>query len=115
MNVIGVVDIRITAPGINITQSMKVIDCKTYKNVILGRDFLANFNTVAFNFANNSVLLGSKNVPCVHLIGTETVRLQSSITLPGRAESVINVNCKKSMAFLTADLEPASIAGTRGV
>ena len=60
MSIIGDLDISITTQGMNITQNMKVVNTKTYQNVILGRDFLTKFSLIEFNFIRNCIKLGDK-------------------------------------------------------
>ena len=114
MSIIGDLDIPITTQGINITQNMKVVNTKTYQNVILGRDFLAKFSPVEFDFMHNGIKLGDKWYSSVRFHSKERVRLQSKVSLAPRSECVINVQCKKSVSLITADYEPIKINGSHG-
>ena len=81
MSIIGDLDIPITTQGINVIQNMKVVNTKTYQNVILGRDFLAKFSPVEFDFIRNCIKLGDKWYSSVKFHGKERVRLQSKVSL----------------------------------
>ena len=94
---------------------MKVLDSKTYRNVILGRDFLEKFDSVEFYFMHNKVKLYKNWYTCVSLSGKEPVRIQSKLSLTGRSETVINVKCKKSLSLMTVDFEPVPIQGVPAV
>ena len=115
MSIIGDLDIPITTQGINVIQNMKVVNTKTYQNVILGRDFLAKFSPVEFDFIRNCIKLGDKWYSSVKFHGKERVRLQSKVSLASRSECVINVQCKKSVSLITADFDPIQIQGCHGV
>ena len=115
MDILGEIFINISAPNIDILQKMKVIDTTSYKHVILGRDFLEKFNSVAFNFSRNTIKLGEQWHSCVKLNGTERVNLLNKVTLQGRSESIVNVRCKKSLSLMNSDFEPISIANIPGI
>ena len=46
MNIMVSVCVKISLKDTIVYQNMKVLDSKSYKNVLLGRDFLLQFHTV---------------------------------------------------------------------
>ena len=69
MNIIGSIDINIELNGIHLVQNMKVLNSKTFRNIILGRDFLSHFETVEFDFPKNRIKLGHQWFNCVKIKG----------------------------------------------
>ena len=60
MEVMGVVDIIVTIQNMRpIMHEFAVINTKSYRNVLLGRDFMKRFKKVTFDFAKNKVKLGA--------------------------------------------------------
>ena len=48
-----------------ISHTMQVLNSKTYRKVLLGRDILSKFSTVRFDFRKNRIKLGSTWYNCV--------------------------------------------------
>ena len=115
MNIIGSVMVTINLGGILIKQNLKVLNAKTYKHVLLGRDFLSNFGTIEFDIVANRVKLGKKWFICVSSKAKEPVRVQNNVSLPPRSESIVNVKCSNSLSLITADFEPKPLGGVMGV
>ena len=56
MDIAGVVKIQVKLHRVKpVTHEFKVLNAKTYSNVLLGRDFMKLFGTVTFDFESNSV------------------------------------------------------------
>ena len=115
MNIIGSIDINIELNGIHLVQNMKVLNSKTFRNIILGRDFLSHFETVEFDFPKNRIKLGHQWFNCVKIKGKEIVQLRDTTAIAGRTETVIQVKCNRSVSLITADFEPAAIEGKPGI
>ena len=60
MNIGGYIEVNIRIGKIDIRHSMQVLNSKTYRTVLLGRDFLSCFSAVHFDFRKNRVKLGFK-------------------------------------------------------
>ncbi len=58
MDITGCVDLNLSIMGSTLKQNFKVLNSKTYNNVILGRDFMSKFPSVEFNFAKHEIKLG---------------------------------------------------------
>lgn len=90
---------------------MKVLNTNPYRNIILGRDFLAHFNTVEFDFVKKRVKLGSNWHDCVNMNQNNVVNVIRKDALNARSESIINVKCSNSLSLITADHEPLPLQG----
>ena len=106
MSIIGSTMVNITIKGHVFSQEMKILNSKTYRNVILGRDFLSKFENVEFDFKKDRVKLGNNWHYCVKISKSGNVSLIDDIDLPARTENVVTVQCNRSLALLTADFEP---------
>ena len=61
MDILGVVDIEVKRDDISpIVQEFKVLNTRTYSNILLGRDYLRKFGRATFDFERNRV--NGKNV-----------------------------------------------------
>ena len=59
MDIAGVVKIDVQIRGTkSVKHEFKVLNAKTYSNVLLGRDFMKLFGSVTFDFVSNKVRLG---------------------------------------------------------
>ena len=115
MNISGSIDLKLSIQGSNMKQNFKVLNSKSYNNVILGRDFMSKFPSVEFDFANGKVKLGTVWHQCVNVQREEITRVKDKVTIASRSESVVNVKCNQSVALLTMDFEPTQIFGMPGV
>jgi len=92
------------------TQEMKILNSKSYRNVILGRDFLSQFSNIQVDFKKRRVKLGPSWHCCVQLTTHSAVLSAENVELPARTESVVNVKCKPSLTMITADFKPFPVA-----
>ena len=115
MQVLGVVDIPVKIQNMRIiTHQFVVINTKSFKNVLLGRDFMKRFKRATFDFNKNRVRLGAMWVDCIGAMPTEEkVRLVSTTKIPARCEQVVVARCKKRYSMLDLDFEPKKL--TKGV
>ena len=68
MDIIGVVDINVRIDDNKpIMHEFKVLNTKSYTNILTGRDFIKLFRTVKFDFYKNTVQLGDTWIKCVHI------------------------------------------------
>ena len=91
---------------VTLEHSLKVLDVNSYRNVILGWDFLSKFSVVDFDFSCNAIKLGDQWHKCVDINDQCTVGLVSQFTLERRSESIVTVRCDPSFSLVTADFEP---------
>ena len=112
MEVSGVVDIEVKIPNMqSIVHEFKVINTKSFKNILLGRDFMKRYKRATFDFSKNRIKLGSMWVDCVGSQTTsEKVRLLSKTIVPARCEKIVAVRCKKQLSLMNLDFEPKKIS-----
>ena len=116
MDIAGVVKIRLQLPGFKpIIHEFKVLNAKTFSNVLIGRDLMRQFGTITFDFNKNMVQLGQKWLKGVQLKYKEKVRLVGDTSIPARSEQVVNVRCKDYCFLLEADFEPKKLSNIPGV
>ncbi len=60
MNIMGTICVQIRIKHKIIFQRMKVLNSKSNRNILLGRDFLSQFRIVEFDFENNRIMLCSE-------------------------------------------------------
>ena len=116
MDIMGVIKIPIRIGNLApIMQEFKVLNTKTYRNILIGRDYMKLFDTITFDLKNNRVRLGDTWLKCISLIAKETVRLNKPTTVKARSEQVIDVRCPKYTSAMSVDFEPRKILGVKGV
>ena len=112
MEVLGVVNIAVKIQNMRtVTHEFTVINTKSYKNILIGRDFMKQFKRVTFDFEKNRLRLGVMWINCVGFVELqEKVRLVSTTKIPARCEQVVVARCKKKYSMLDLDFEPKKIA-----
>ena len=117
MDIAGVVKLSVKLPQIKpVTHEFKVLNSKTYSNVLLGRDFMKPFGTVTFDFVENSVRLGRTWLKGVRVRSKEKVRVNEKTVVPARSEQVVAVRCRDRCSLLEMDFKPKKlVVGARGV
>ena len=59
MDICGVVTLEVKLRGIKtVNQEFKVLNSKSYSNILLGRDFMKRFGSIKLDFVKNRVKLG---------------------------------------------------------
>ena len=110
MDIAGVVNVEIRLKGMKpIVHEFKVLNAKTFSNVLLGRDFMKLFGQVTFDFNANRVRLGRTWVNGVRLKFKEKVRLVVDTVVPARSEQVVNVRSKDLYSLMESDFEPRNL------
>ena len=72
MDIVGVVDIEVKCTGMEpVVQPFKVLNTKTFSNILLGRDFMRRFGSVTFDFQKNGVKIGKVWLKSLTVIGYE--------------------------------------------
>lgn len=116
MDIAGVVSINVEIKGTKpVIHDFKVLNAKTYSNVLLGRDFMKLFGSVTFNFAENKVHLGRTWINGVQIRHKEKVRLSKETKVPARSEQVLSVRCKDHCSLLESDFEPRKLMTLPGL
>ena len=75
MNIVGVVNINVQIIGVKpVIHEFKVLDAKSYNNILIGRDFMKLFGSVKFDFDSNRVRLGHSWINGTSINKEEKVR-----------------------------------------
>ena len=116
MYIAGVVKIQVKIRGAKpVKHEFKVLNAKTYSNVLLGRDFMKLFGTVTFDFIGNSVRLGRIWLNGVRVKHKEKVQMCEKTLIPARSEQVVMVRCKDHCSLLEMDFHPKKLIGVDGI
>ena len=116
MDIIGEVDIIIKSDKISpVTHPFKVLNTRTFSNILLGRDFMRHYGKVTFDFEKNRLKLDKWWIKTVTINRKDNVRMSKNSTIPARTEAVTTVRCSKNYSLLTADFEPRPLPGRPGV
>ena len=115
MDIMGSVNISLDMPDAATLHNFRVLNSKTYRNVLLGRDFLAKFDKLEFDFSTNRVRIGKNWFTCRDVEGKETVRVKQRVSLAARSETIASVKCNRSLSLVTADFEPIFLHSIPGV
>ena len=71
MEVLGIVEIEVKIQNMRaLKHEFKVINTKSYRNVLIGRDFMRRYKRVSFDFQKNRVKIGSVLVNSVGNVET---------------------------------------------
>ena len=89
-SIIGSTMVNISIKGHVFPQEMKILNSKTYRNVILGRDFLSKFESVEFDFKKDRVKLGNNWHYCVKISKSGNVSLIDSGSGSGSGSYILN-------------------------
>jgi len=63
MDIAGSISFDVFMSGFRLRQEVQVLNAKTYKHILLGRDFLSNFRRIQFNFTDQSIKLNGNKIP----------------------------------------------------
>ena len=96
MDILGIVKIPTRIGNANlIVHEFKVLNSRTYSNILIGRDYMQLFDRITFDFNRNFVQLGNSWVKCVTMDNKNTVRVNESTIVKARTEQIIDVRCDK--------------------
>ncbi len=111
MDVLGCCSLSLHIPKLNkrVTQEFTVLNVKTYKNLLLGRDFFKKMGPVTIDVGRNRIKIcerwikGEAPRQCVR------VRTHQKFTLPARSEHFMCISSKANLAMLDYEFVPAKI------
>ena len=113
MDILGKVPISISIKGSEkeFTHEFRILNYRSYRNVILGRDVMSRFDEVIFDFQNNEITMDGNRIINASLPGRAVARIDGEITIPPRTELITVVRSSKDSAFITRDFLPTKIPG----
>jgi len=106
MNIMGSIDVEIRVNNKSISHNMKVLNSRSYRNILLGRDFLMHFSSIQFDLHKNRIKLDSIWHDFVRISENNCVKLLNNVVFKARSEHIVNVQCSKSWSLVTADFDP---------
>ena len=95
-------------------QEFFILNTKTYKTLLLGRDFLAQTGPVTIDVAKNGVKIGNKLITAITPGKKLRVNTSEQLTVPLRSETIISVKSKNRSALLVYDFFP-TFKGLKGI
>ena len=113
MNILGTVAINVEMLGYGktIRHEFPVLNKRTYKNVVLGLDFMARFEKVSFDFKSGEVVFDGQKIVRATRPGRKVVRIEGATSVPARSEQIAVVRSNRDCAFLVGDFQPRKIPG----
>ena len=111
MDVMGQCVLRLTIPKLNktIDHEFTVLNVKTYKTLLLGRDFFKKMGPVTIDVGKNRIKIGGRWLKGEESKQRVCVRTRQRVTLPARSEHFICINGKGDAAMLDYEFVPAKI------
>ena len=108
--------LRLYIPKIRKTfrHEFSILNVKTYKTLLLGRDFLSDIGPVTIDVQENRVKIDNKWIYGEKSKNRLRVNTCADIVSPGRTEQTICVNTKSNGAMLNSDFIPKTLA-TKGL
>ena len=97
-----------------INHEFKVLNSKTYTNILFGRDLMKMYGTVTFDFSNNRVQLGRVWQNGLTINRKEQARIQETVTIPARSEQTVLVRCTKKVLQCYQYIRARSSVGCQG-
>ena len=115
MNIMGSIDVEIRVNNKSISHNMKVLNSRSYRNILLGRDFLMHFSSIQFDLHKTRIQLDSIWHDFVRISKNNYVKLLNNVIFKARSEHIVNVQCSKSWSLVTADFDPSLLSDTPGM
>ena len=109
MDVLGKCVVRLTIPklGKTLDHEFTVLNVRTYKTLLLGRDFFRKMGAVTIDVAKDRIKIAGRWIRGEKPNRRVQVRTHRSITLPARSEHYICVNSKSEAAMLEYEFVPS--------
>ena len=116
MEMSGCCNVEIHIPEINKSffHEFNILNVKTYKTILLGRDFLETVGPVTIDIPKRRIKIGNKWINGEKHNNRFRVNCSESITLPARSEQTIPVKSKIDSAMLEFEFSP-KFTGVKGV
>ena len=110
MNIIGSIELNTELVGTNlkITHMFRVLNAKSGRSIIIGRDLMRKYGNVEFDFTKNIIRVGEHWLKGI-LPQKQSVRLCDDVTITPRSEVVVEVRCNKNKALVPGEFVPKAI------
>ena len=114
MDILGIAKIKVhvCGSGKHFNHNFRILNHRSYRNVIMGRDLMRKFKVVTFDFEKNAIHLDGRRIKGVSPPSRKvSVRTNEKLVIPGRSETVAVVTSNKDFAFVTGDFQPQKVPG----
>ena len=114
MDVLGVAEIvvQVCGTGKRFSQEFCILNQRSYRNVILGRDLMKKFKKVTFDFENDAIQLDGCRIRGVSPPRRKvSVRVVDNVLIPARSETIAVVGSSKDYSFVTGNFKPQRLPG----
>ena len=114
MDILGIAKIlvHVCGSGKRFYHNFRILNQRSYRNVIMGRDLMKKFKTVTFDFENDAIHLDGRTIKGVAPpIRKISVRAVENLVIPARMETVAVVTSDRNYAFVTSNFKPQKLPG----
>ena len=114
MDILGIakINVHICGTGKQFSHDFRILNQRTYRNVIMGRDLMKKFRQVTFDFENNAIHLDGCSIRGISPPRRKvSVRVVKDLPIPARCETVAVVTSGKDYAFVTGNFKPQRLLG----
>ena len=114
--ILGTVTLPVSIIGSRHKKNVEFFISQSLSNlVILGRDFMEQFETVTFNIKKHWIKFENSKVRNRNDLNKERVRIQADTLIPARSEKVLAVTCRKEVAMIESMFHSKNILGHPGL
>ena len=114
MDILGIarIKVHVCGSGKQFMHNFHILNQRTYRNVIMGRDLMRKFKSVTFDFERDAIHLNGSCIKGVSPPNRKiSVRLIENVVIPARTEMVTVVSSNKDYAFVTSNFKPQKLPG----
>ena len=116
MNILGVAKIRVHVIGTDkiFDQDFNILNDRSYRSVIMGRDLMRKFRSVTFDFENDVIFLDGQKIKGLSAPNRKvTVRSTTDLSVPARTEQILHVFGARDVGLVTSDFQPKRFTDRR--
>ena len=118
MDILGIakIKVQVCGTGKHFFHNFRILNHRSYRNVIMGRDLMRKFKTVTFDFEKDAIILDGRRIKGVSSPTRKvTVRTSGNLEIPARSETIAVVTSNREYAFVTGDFKPQKVPGQPNV
>lgn len=106
ISVIGALTLPIVIGPVSCTAHPIQVVNTSHRNLILGRDFMSQFDSTTFHWSRNEVAINGHIIKGVAVDRRARVTLAKNVEVPPRTELLVHARCNKQLALLNVDFDP---------
>ena len=114
MDILGIARINVHVCGTNrsFSHNFRILNQRSHRNVILGRDLMRKFKVVTFDFKNDAIHLDGCRIKGVAPPRKKvSVRVVDKLWIPARSETIAVVSSSKDYSFVSSNFSPQRLPG----